>query len=97
MISIIILETKLDEFFPMSQFLDRTSSGGGITLYIREGIPFKLLKSNGFSVNTEAFLVEVKIIKKKWLICCSCNPNKALIKNHINELEKTLDIYLHKK
>ena len=29
-------------------------------LYIREGIPFKLLKSNGLSANTEAFLVEVQ-------------------------------------
>ena len=40
--------------------LDRSSSGGGIMLYIREGISFKLLKSNGLSANTEAFLVEVK-------------------------------------
>ena len=36
--------------------LDR-SPGGGIMLYIREGIPFKLLKSSGLSANTEAFLV----------------------------------------
>ena len=69
-----ISETKLDESFPVSQFLipgfenpirlDRSSSGGGIMLYIREGIPFKLLKSSGLSANTEAFLVEVKINKK---------------------------------
>ena len=44
--------------------LDRSPSGGGIMLYIREGIPFKLLKSSGLSANTEAFLVEVKINKK---------------------------------
>ena len=37
--------------------LDRSPSGGGIMLYIREGIPFKLLKSSGLSANTEAFLV----------------------------------------
>ena len=69
-----ISETKLDESFPASQFLisgfenpfclDRSSPGGGIMLYIREGIPFKLLKSSGLSANTEAFLVEVKINKK---------------------------------
>ena len=68
-----ISETKLDESFPASQFLisgfenpiclDRSSPGGGM-LYIREGIPFKLLKSSGLSANTEAFLVEVKINKK---------------------------------
>ena len=71
---LMISETKLDESFPVSQFLipgfenpirlDRSSSGGGIMLYIREGIPFKLLKSSGLSANTEAFLVEVKINKK---------------------------------
>ena len=103
---LMISETKLDESFPVSQFLipgfenpirlDRSSSGGGIMLYIREGIPFKLLKSSGLSANTDAFLVEVKINKKKWLLCCSYNPHKALIENRMNELRKALDIYLHK-
>ena len=61
---LIISETKLDESFPVSQFLipgfenpirlDRSSSGGGIMLYIREGIPFKLLKSSSLSANTES-------------------------------------------
>ena len=70
-----ISKTKLDESFPVSQFLmpgfenpihlDRSSSGGGIILHIREGIPFKLLRSNGLSANTKAFLVEVKINKNK--------------------------------
>ena len=86
-----ISETKLYESFPVSQFLipgfenpirlDRSSSGGGIMLYIRVGIPFKLLKSSGLLTNTVAFLVEVKINKKKWLLCCSYNPHKVLIKN----------------
>ena len=101
-----ISETKLEVSFPVSQFLipdfenpirlDRSSSGGGIMLYIREGIPFKLLKSSGLSANTDAFLVEVKINKKKWLLCCSYNLHKALIENHMNELGKAHDIYLHK-
>ena len=99
-----ISETKLDESFPVSQFLipgfenpirlDRSSSGGGIMLYIKEEIPFTLLKSSGLSANTEVFLVEVKI--KKWLLCCSYNPHNALIEKHMNELGKALDIYLHK-
>ena len=72
---LMISETKLDESFPVSQFLipgfenpihlDRSSSGGGIILHIREGIPFKLLRSNRLSANTKAFLVEVKINKNK--------------------------------
>ena len=52
-----------------------------------------LLKSNCLSANSEAFLVEVKINKKKWLLCCSYNPHKALIEKHMNDLGKALDIY----
>ena len=51
-----IPETKLDESFPVAQFLisgfknlirlDQSSFGGGETLYIGDGIPLRLLKSN---------------------------------------------------
>ena len=69
-----ISETKLDESFPVSQFLipgfenpirlDRSCSGRGVMVFIREGIPLKLLKNSCLSANTESFLVEVKINKK---------------------------------
>ena len=49
-------KTKLDESFPVGQFLmdgysvpypfDRDGNGGGILLYIREDIPSKLLSIN---------------------------------------------------
>ena len=84
-----ISETNLDECVTISQFLipgfenrirlDRSSSGGEIIWIIREVIPFKSLKCNYLSVNKKVFLVEVKINKKEWLLCCSYNPNKALI------------------
>ena len=51
-----ISETKLDESFPIGQFLidgcsvpfrlDRNKNGGGILLYVREDIPSKLLSMN---------------------------------------------------
>ena len=56
-----ISKIKLDKSCSVSRFLipgfenpiriDGSSSGGGIMLYIREGIPFKLLKSNGLSAS----------------------------------------------
>ena len=102
---LIISETKLDEFCPVSRFLmpgfenfirlDRSSSGGGIILCIREGVHFKLLKSDCLSASTEAFFVEAKINTKKWLLYFSYNPHKTLIEKHMKELGKARDIYLH--
>ena len=53
---LMIPETKLDESLPVAQFLisgfenlirlDQSSFGGGKTLYIGDGIPLRLLKSN---------------------------------------------------
>ena len=101
-----ISETKLNKSSYISQLfisgfenpipLDRSSSSDRIILYIREGIPFKLLKSNCLLANAETFLIDVKINKKKWLLCYSYNPHKVLIENHMNELRKAIDIYLHK-
>ena len=58
-IVLLISETKLDASFPSSHFildgftpqyrLDRTQHGGGIMLFIREGIPSKLLNSNSLN------------------------------------------------
>ena len=86
-----ISETKLDESSPVSQFLipglqnpirlDRSSSGGGIILYIREGMPFKLLKSNCLSANTEAFLAEVKVNKKNGFFVVVTILTKPSLKN----------------
>ena len=46
---LVITETKLDDTFPLGQFyverftmpygLDRTHNGGGVIIYVREGIP----------------------------------------------------------
>ena len=70
-----ISERKLDETFPLDQFLlagysvpfcsDRDGNGGGILLFIREDIPSKLLLTNN---NIEGFFVEINLHdNKKWL------------------------------
>ena len=98
---LMVSETKLDDSFPEAQFLieafhspfrfDRNINGGGIMLYVREGIPSKLL-SHDFP-GVESFFVEINLHKKKWLINCSYNPHKSNIINHLNIISRSLDIH----
>ena len=56
--------------------LDRNSNGGGIMLYVKGDIPSNLLaidKKNSI----ESFYVELNLLNEKWLLSCSCNPNKT--------------------
>ena len=70
-----ISETKLDESFPLDQFLldsysvpfrfDRNWNGSGILLYIREDTSSKLLSMN----KNRCFFLEINVRnKKKWLL-----------------------------
>ena len=100
---LLLSETKLDDSFPTAQSLlngfckpfrlDRSSNGGGILLYVRDGIPSGLLTDYKIKDNLELFFVEVNIRKKKWLLGCSYNPHKN-ISNHLHHLNKGLDLYL---
>ena len=101
---LLVSETKLDDSFPTAQFLrtgfckayrlDRCSDGGGLLLYIGEDIPSRLLNEYKPPKNAECFFVEINIRKKKWLHCCSYNPHKNNISNHLYHLNKGLDVYL---
>ena len=89
----IFLLIKYKETFPPDQFLldgysvsfrcDRDGNGGGISLFIREDIPWNLLPRNN---NIEGFFVETNLRnKKEWLLSCSCNPKIAPRSNHLAE------------
>ena len=71
--------------------MDRNANGCGIQLYIREDIPSKLLNSD---LSVEGFFVEIRLRKKKWLLCSSYNPKKNLIANHLNCIGRNLDSHL---
>ena len=97
-----ISETKLDEGFPVGQFLidgcsvpfrfGRNGNGGGIWLYIRKDIPSELLS---IYQDIEGFSVKINLHgNKKWLLSCSYNPKKVQIPNHLAELSKSTDLYL---
>ena len=65
----LISETKLDSYFPNAQFviigystpfrLDRNQNGGVLLLYVREGIPCKILKEYTPEKPIENFFVEL--------------------------------------
>ena len=73
-----VSETKIDESFPLNQFLiesyctpfrhDRDSRGGGIIIYIREDIICKELKSHNMPKNVEGIFLELNLRKSKWLL-----------------------------
>ena len=41
----------------------------------------------------EGFFAEINLTKKKWLLCCSDNPNKSTMADHLTEIGKNLDKY----
>ena len=100
--SIPVSETQLDNSFPtaflMTGFckpyrLDRCSNGGGLLLYIREDIPPRLLNEYKPPENVKCLFGEINI-RKKWVLCCSYNPHKNNIYNHLHYLRKGLDVCL---
>ena len=56
--------------------VDSNSKGGGILLYITEGIISKSIPDSLNSNNLEYLLVEINLRKKKWLLVCCYNPHK---------------------
>ena len=66
---LMISETKIDDSFPVGQFLiegfctpyslDRNSKGGGILLYVREDIPSNLIRVDISPI--ESFYVELNL------------------------------------
>ena len=79
----IVTETKLDDSYPISQFLipgfskpfgeDRNTNGGGIIIYVGEDISCKQLNAYFFPENIEGLFIELMII------CISIVLGKPLI------------------
>ena len=92
----VISETKLDESFSNGQFkipgyalpfrLDRNQFGGGIMIFVREDIP-------SLNKSIESLFIELNFRKKKWLLCCTYNPNRKNISSHLDLLRRSLDLY----
>ena len=96
---LMISETKLDESFPSMQFnidgynifrSDQNAKGDGILMYVRDDIPCKLIPMRNSTI--EGFFIELKLRKKKWLLCCSYNPHRRFISNHLIDIGRNLDL-----
>ena len=103
---LVITETKLDESFSSSQFtlegyqmplrLDRNSDGGGIIVYIREGIPCRKIKSHNPFGDLEGVFFEINLRKNKWLFFGGYKPKKENIVNFLTNVSSTLEHFLTK-
>ena len=102
---LLISETKLNDTFPESQFLiqgfhtpyrkDRNDKRGGLLLYLRDFIPSRKINAR-FDPIIEAFVIEINLKKKKWLVICSYNPHKSMIHNHLKSISMQLDEFYKK-
>ena len=100
---LMVSETNLDSSFPQVQFriegyaspsrYDRNFHDGGILLYIREDVPTKIISILPLK-DFEGIFVELNFRKEKVLLCCSYNPHKNLISNHLNIIGKILDMQM---
>ena len=63
---------------------DRNKNGGGIILYINDGIPGKLMNSYDFK-GYEIIVFEFSISNKKWLLLRNYKPPSQNKLSFINE------------
>ena len=90
----VISKTKVDNTFLMRQFcvlgylvpfrLDHTGKRGGIW-------PCRMLSKFTFEKEIEAFAIENRLRKVKWLLVCSYNQNHFNIPVHLNVIDKAVD------
>ena len=96
-----ISETKIDDSFPVGQFiidgfsppyrLDPNCHGGGLLLFVRKDISSNLLVIEKKAI--ESFFIEINLRNSKWLINCSYNPHKNNTATHLDRLSESLDTF----
>ena len=101
--TLMLSETNLDSTFTSIQFLingfsvphklDRNSKGGGILLYVRDKIIVLPLNRYSLPPHIEILFFELNLRNRKWFLCCSYNPHKNLIKEHLRVLTEGIQFY----
>ena len=73
---------------------DRDKYGGGILIYVKEGIACKELKLQPYDERTEGICLEINLRKNKWLLFAGYNNYKMNISSFLNCIGPTLDHYM---
>ena len=98
----LILETKLDDSFPDQQFhvncykmfwRDRNKFGGGLTLFVKENIPCKVLNTFRFSEECEIISIDFSISNKKSLLLGIYNPPSQNEDLFVEQIKLALNTY----
>ena len=102
---LVCTETKLDDFFTDAKFsivgfkapvrLDRTASGGGIIVYIRDSIPSKFLGNLPSDEDSEGLFIELNLRNTKWILFAGYNPRRVRISPFLSNIEHMLNKYIH--
>ena len=100
---LVIIDTKLNDLFPTSQFLikgfaesfrlDGNRNGGGVMIYIRDDIPSALLSKQVFPSDIEGLYIELNFRKCKWLLLGAYHLPSQSDQYYFNNLDKSLDAY----
>ena len=102
----VVTESKLDDTFPLGQFqidgfakpirLDRNKHGGGLIVFIRDGLTCHELKPRTLYPDLECTFLEMRIRQSKWLVVVGYNPHKKNIGSFLKKLSNEIDQYLPK-
>ena len=65
---------------------DRNINGGGILIYVKEGIPSQELKMTPIVENLEGIFLEINLRKTKWLLFGGYNNCKSNINEFLNSI-----------
>ena len=101
---LITAETKIDETLPTNQFLidgfmpplraDRNRHGGGLLIYIKEGVPAKEVSTSSLtSKEIEIKVIEINLHKIKWLLIGIYRPPSQSEKFFFEEISKNMEHY----
>ena len=102
---LVISETKLDESYSLNIFdiegyatpfrRDRIANcGGGVLIYVKEGILCRELKPKSHFENLEGIFLEINLRKNKWLIFGGYNNHKSNINTFLGSIGHILDNHI---